>query len=211
MIALPMTLHSVAAMGATGVSYSKETYVNTGGALYPCLNDCEHTHLGYPDNMMVGLGLYTHYDTNPYVEPAYNYGNWWFCTQAGWNTQTVTQMPPMGCIFDVDFGLGSAYHATWYDYSLGTWTNGYYYDGVWRNIDHYCNIVSDQFPRDLIGNRFSAEGMTQGIFFYYNWPWTIYYRYAQTQTPPGHYAPVQSYAFLTAHHHSWYGDWGYDT
>lgn len=209
MIALPMAVQNVAAMGPSGVSYSKETWANSGGSLFPCFNECEHSHLLYPDNMMVGLGVYTSYD--PDGVPAYDYGNWWFCTQAGWNTQTVTQLPPMVCTFDVDYGRGSAYHATWDDSSWGTWTNGYYYDGEWETLDHYCNVVSDQFGRDLEGNRYSASGMTQGRFFYYDWPWTFYYRYAQTQTPPGVYAPVLSYNFLTAHPISWYGDWGYET
>ena len=109
MIALPMTLRSVAALGPTGTSYSKDTYVNTGGASFPRFNDCEHTHLNYPDNMMVGLGVYTYYDTNVGY-PAYNYGNWWFSTQAGWSSSTtdnspVHSMPPMGCIFDLDFTI----------------------------------------------------------------------------------------------------------
>jgi len=161
--------------------------------------------------------LYAYYDTN-ILCPAYCHCNWWFSTQAGWSSTTyddspVRQMPPMGCIFDVDFGLESAYHSTWYDSSYGTWTTGYTYNGNWEDFPdgHHANIVSDQFDEDLYGDRISVEGMTQGIFFYKQNPWTIYYYYAQTQIPPGHWAPVQSYAFYTAHFYSQYGDWGYDT
>jgi hypothetical protein len=136
----------------------------------------------------------------------YNYGNWWFSTQAGHSSSTVSSMPPMGCIFDLDFGLSTAYHSVYYDYSGGTWTNGYYYNGVWSGIGYYCSVVSDQFERN-IGDRTSAEGMTQGAFYYNNNPGTVYYYYAQTQIPPGHSAPVNSYAFLTAHPYSYDGDW----
>jgi hypothetical protein len=207
MIALPMTLQSAAALGSSGTSYSRDTYVNTGGASFPRFNDCEHTHLNYPDNMMVGLGVYTHYDTNV-IYPAYNYGNWWFSTQAGWSSSTVSSMPPMACIFDLDFGLGTAYRSTYYDYSSGTWTYRYLYDGSWADIGHYCSVVSFQ-SAGSIGDRASVEGMTQGAFYYNNNPGTVYYYYAQTQFPLGHSVPpgIQSYAFLTAHAYSQYGDW----
>jgi hypothetical protein len=64
MIALPMTLREVTAQGPSGTSYSKDTYVNTGGADFPNYGECEHTHLYFSDDMMIGLGVYTHYDTN---------------------------------------------------------------------------------------------------------------------------------------------------
>jgi hypothetical protein len=116
----------------------------------------------------------------------------------------------MGCIFDVDWGMGSAYHSVYYDYQYPpTWDDGYYYpdeSGYWQDIGYYCWIVRDNFSRDL-GSRSSVSAMTQGAFWYLNNPSEIEFHYAQTQTPPGVYAPVQSYAFLTAHNDSWFGDW----
>lgn len=136
-------------------------------------------------------------------------------TQAGWcesyEESPVRTMPPMGCIFDVDFGMGSAYHSIYYDYSWpGTWDDHYHYPYPDSEqvvyLNHYSWIVRDHFERD-IDSRTSVSAMTQGCFYYISFPWTYEYHYAQTQIPPGHTAPVQSYAFLTAHNESWYGDW----
>jgi hypothetical protein len=62
MIALPMAVQTVAAEGASGVSFSKESWAGDPDEKFPWFVECEHSHLYYPDNMMVGLGVYTSYD-----------------------------------------------------------------------------------------------------------------------------------------------------
>jgi hypothetical protein len=119
----------------------------------------------------------------------------------------------MGEIYDIDFGLSTAYHSVSYDYSSGSWTNQYLYDGQWHNIvddnnnQYYCYCVTDQHDVQLT-SRISAAGMTQGAFYYNNNPSTVYYYYAQTQVPSGHSIPqgISPYNFLRAHHNST-GDW----
>ncbi len=223
MISLPMTL----AVGPSGKSWCSDNYNPPSD--YPCFNDCEHSALGASDNMMVGLGLYTDYDPYAYYyDPYYNYGNWWFSTQAGCSSSTyddspVRTMPPMQMTFDVDFGLPSATRYVTYDYSSGEWLNSYWYYEYdeWKHPDirywngqqyvyYYCNYVGSQWNWDF-GDRYSAEGMTRGAFFYINNPWTVYYKYAQTS---GYWSnmpeEISSYAFLTAHYYSQfstYGDW----
>ncbi len=215
MIALPMTIRSVVAEGPSGNSYSYETFVNNGcqfGPDYPMYGECEHSHLSYSDDMMVGLGLYTYYDTsNQYY---YDYGSWWFSTQAG-NSQSTTDnspvhsMPPMDRVYDLDYGLSTAYHSDYYDYDSGTWTNGYYFNGNWCSLGgYYASVVSYQSYWSF-GDHVSAEGMTVGAFYYNSNPNTVDYYYAQTQVPPGHSIPsgISPYAFLTAHPYSDGGDW----
>lgn len=229
MIAWPMTLQSVTAgQGYVdhrwGISYCYENFVKYGGANgsdVPSYMECMHTDLNGYDDMMVGVGVYTFYDTN--VQYYYNYGNWWFSTQAGaWGINTVSFMPPMGMTFDLDFGLPSASHLVYYDYSSGQWLTYYwYYFNGWHkepfdpagSYNDYVLYVGDQYNWNF-GDRTSAAGMTQGAFYYNNNPYTVYYHYAQTQVPPGHSIPsgISPYAFLTAHPYSYknpqgYGDW----
>ncbi len=174
--------------------------------------ECVHTDLDGTDDMMVGLGLYTYYYSNVAL---YNYGSWWFSTQAGHGltttpTSTVSFMPPMGEIYELDFGLSTAYHSVSYDYSTGSWTNQFLYDGQLHNIVddnnnlYYSYCVTDQHTLQL--SRVSTAGMTQGAFYYNNNPSTVYYYYAQTQVPTGHSIPqgISPYNFLTAHNT---GDW----
>ena len=223
MIASPLTLQSVSASyvdDRDGVSYSYQTFVNNGGAsgwCFPNYMECVHTNLYGTNDMMVGIGLYTFYDTNNPYYYYYNYGNWWFSQQAGWGSATVSFMPPMGCIFDLDFQRSTAYHYVSYDYSSGQWLTGYWYyvhgEWVYYSLGNQVLYVGDQFNWNF-GDRISAAGMTQGAFYYNNNPYTVYYRYAQTQVPPGHSVPsgISPYAFLTKHLYSYKnpqgnGDW----
>ncbi len=225
MLACPMTLQSASAAYTDhkwGVSVSYEHYVYITNQ--PSYMECLHTDAYAIDDMMVGIGLYTRYQL--YSTTYYKYGNFWFSAQAGYGTtttpaSTVSILPPMGLIFDLDYGQSTAYRLTYYDYSSGTWTNGYLYDGNWANLKredngniYYAYVVSDQYNsanNNLnFGIRHSAAGMTQEAFYYNNNPTTVYYHYAQTQVPPGSNPPpsgILPYNFLTAHPLSQGGDW----
>ena len=127
----------------------------------------------------------------------------------------------MGMYFDVDYGLSTATRTIYYNYNWGEWLTYYwyyfqgwheqYFDQQYHTAQVY--YLGQQWNYNF-GDRTSAEGMTQGAFYYTNDPWTVYYHYAQTQVPPGHSIPseILSYAFLTAHPISYEnldgaGDW----
>lgn len=88
----------------------------------------------------------------------------------------------MYCFFDLDYGLGSAYRSIYSDYSSATWTNGYYYNGVWVNLGHYARVVSNQVGLNIVA-RTSVAGLAMGAFYYNNDPYTVHYYYAQTHSP----------------------------
>lgn len=201
-IALPMTMRNVAALGPSGHSYSKDTFVSSGYTLYPQYGECEHSHLYQNDDMMVGIGVYAYYDLNDQT-PAFEYGNWWFGIQAGDNSSTTNNSPvqihaPMIGTQCLDYGLGSQWYSNFYDYSSGTWTNGYYYNNQWVSLGYYASVDNDQMGQ-FFSDRASIEGTTQGVFYRTSAPTNYLYYWAYTQIPPQHSAPYPSYAFLTAH------------
>ncbi len=221
MLASPMALQIVSAgQGYAdhkyGVSYSYEDCSQPNNE--PSYMECVHTDLYAPDDMMVGVYVNTNYQL--YNSNDYNYGNFWFSAQAGYNSATVSIMPPMGMTFDLDYSKSTAYRLIYYDYSSGTWTNGYLFNGKWaylkddnQNI-YSAYVVSDQYnsaQNNLnFGLRNSAAGMTQEAFYYNNNHNTVYYHYAQTQVPSGNNPPpagILGYNFLTAHPYSQGGDW----
>ena len=215
MIARPMNLQIVSAGQGyvdhpAGNSYSYQTFVSNSSA-YPYFMECVHTDLYDTDDMMVGLGLWTFYDPN--TQYYYDYGSWWYCTQAGYNSATVYFMPPMVCYMDFDFHLSTATRYVYYDYNSGDWLDSYWYyypyTGWYHNYPGYSFLyVGDTYNLNF-DDRTSAAGMTQGAFYYDNDPYTVYYHYAQTQVPSGHSIPqgISPYAFLTAHSNSTGGDW----
>lgn len=212
MIVLPMTIHNVTAEGPSGESYSLQSYEQNPTHNYPQYGECEHTDINGPNDMMVGLGVFAHYDINDQT-PAYSYGNWWFSAQAGWSTSTTNNspvqiMPPMEETVCIDYGLSTQSYTNYYDYSSGTWTNGYYYNSVWSPIGHYCSVDSDQTSQAL-NDRTSVEGVTSANFYNMSSPNTLYFYQCYTQLPPGHGMPgnIPSFAYLTAHPYSDGGDW----
>jgi len=209
MIAWPMTLRTVSAGyvdDRMGISYSYYTSYPNGYPYFPQYMECCHTNEGSTNDMMVGIGLYTKYGS----DHKYNYGNYWYTQQAGYGySKTVSFVQPMGMYVDVDYGLPTAARSIYYNYNSGSWVQGYtyYFDGhpLYQPLNwvfYKAQVIESWFDRT------SAEGMTQGKFIYDNNPNTVYYRYAQTQVPPGVYVPPGSiscsYAFLTAHDS---GDW----
>jgi|GEM_PF-5137768 hypothetical protein len=208
MVALPMTLRNVAALGPVGCSYSLTSFTNNNSD-YPYYGECEHSHLNHNDDMMVGLGVYAYYDLNDQT-PAYNLADWWFSAQAGNSTSTTNNSPvqispPLTETTCLDYSLSTQTYNNYYDYSSGTWTNGYYYNGQWTLIGYYCSVDSDQmnqWPSD----RTSIEGMTACNFYYNSAPGTLDYYQCHTQLPPLQSMPqnIPSFAYLTAHQT---GDW----
>jgi hypothetical protein len=209
LIALPMTLRTVSAGyvdDRSGKSYSYSTSYPNGYPYLPTYMECCHTNEEGTNDMMVGIGLYTKYGS----DEKYNYGNYWYTQQAGYGySKTVSYVQPMGMYVDVDYGLSTASRSIYYNYASGSWVNGYdyYFDGhpLHANLNwvyYKAQVITATFDRT------STEGMTQGLFINDNDPNTVYYRYAQTQVPPGIYVPPGSiscsYAFLTAHET---GDW----
>jgi hypothetical protein len=210
LIALPMTLRTVSAYtdDRDGISFSFSTSYPNGYPNLPTYMECCHTNEHGTDDMMVGIGVYTKYGS----DEKYNYANYWYTQQAGYgSSKTVSYVQPMGMYVDFDYGLSTASRSISYNYDSGSWINSYtyYFDGHplpsgTLNWIYYKAQVIESTSID----RNSAEGMTQGKFINDNDPSTVYYRYAQTQVPPGTYVPsgaiTCSYAFLTAHHT---GDW----
>ena len=131
-----------------------------------------HTDLYAADDMMVVLGLYTFYDGD---SDFYNYGNWWFSQQSGWDgSATVSFMPPMGMYFDLAYGQSEATRLIYYNYNSGDWLTYYWYyvfDG-WHQMyfdDQYHTAqvyyLGEQWNWNF-NDYNSAEGMTQGAFYY---------------------------------------------
>ncbi len=209
-VTMAITVTNVEALGPSGHSYSKDTFVNSGGGSFPAYAECEHSHLNNADDESVLLGVYAYYDLNDQT-PAFNYGNWEFMAQAGHSSSTSDDAPvairlPMVGTSCVDYGLGSQAYSNYNDYNSPTWANGYYANGQWIPLYYYASILNYQYGSYTIGDRASIEGMTQGGFYLKSNPSNTVYYYCQTQIPSGHSVPpgIQSFAFLTAHQS---GDW----
>jgi hypothetical protein len=199
MIVSLTAMNNVLALGPSGTCYSKDSYEENQND-YPRYSECEHSNLGQADDMMVGLGVTAQYDLGQET-PLFNWGTWQFLNEAGYSGNINPDSPvemafPVVCTFCLDYGLPNQYYYNYY----------YYADPIWLYIsefDYYCWYASC-YSQGYIADWHSVEGVTQGQFYYLDEPENYYYMWAYTQIPSGHSAPVQSFAFLTAHQT---GDW----